>query len=152
MATDAPDPTTFTLKDALDYAWKWFELHSSQRMQLVNYFLVAVAFLTAAYATGLQADRPAVSAVVAVLGAVVSWAFQQIEQRTRELIKLSEATLQEIENAMQADTTLSSVRLVARAEVPSRPRTSYFSVIRVLHWSTLGSFLLGLAYAVWISL
>ena len=30
------------------YAWNWFALHAGQRLQLVNFWLVAVAFLAAA--------------------------------------------------------------------------------------------------------
>ena len=67
--------TGLLLGDVLDHSWKWFELHASQRMQLINYFPVAVAFLTAAYAVGLRDDTPEVPMVVAVLGIILSNCF-----------------------------------------------------------------------------
>jgi hypothetical protein len=85
-----PDETRLLAKDVLDHSWKWFEMHASQRMQLINYFLVAVAFLSAAYVAGLRDDAPEVSTVVAVLGVILSICFQRIEERTKNLIKLGE--------------------------------------------------------------
>ena len=49
---------------ALEHAWQWFALHARQRMQCVNFFLVAVAFLAAAFVTGLKDDYYAVAALV----------------------------------------------------------------------------------------
>jgi hypothetical protein len=46
MDTDA------TGKVALDHAWNWFNLHAGQRMQTFNFFLIATAFLIAAYRAG----------------------------------------------------------------------------------------------------
>ena len=31
------------------YAWNWFALHSNQRMQFVNFWLISVVFLGAAF-------------------------------------------------------------------------------------------------------
>ena len=39
------------------HAWAWFCLHSDQRMKLTNFWLVAMAFLVAAYAQALASDR-----------------------------------------------------------------------------------------------
>ena len=36
--------TEQTDKIAFDYAWNWFALHAGQRMQSVNFFLVAASF------------------------------------------------------------------------------------------------------------
>src|SRR5882757_915360 len=38
----------------LDHAWQWFTLHATQRMQAVNFFLVATAFLSTAYVAALR--------------------------------------------------------------------------------------------------
>src|SRR4051812_41007057 len=35
--------------DVRTYAWNWFALHANQRLQLVNFWLVAVAFLAGAF-------------------------------------------------------------------------------------------------------
>jgi hypothetical protein len=152
MNTRLQNGTTFTAQDALDHSWKWFELHASQRMQLINYFFIAVAFLSAAYATGLEADEPLVSAGVAALGIVMSIGFQLIELRTRELIEVGERALASIESTIQSDISLPTIAFVNQIEKPARPFTSYSFVIRMLHLSTLVGFALGTAYALRMAL
>ena len=50
------------------HAWNWFVLHSGQRMQAFNFFLVATAFLIAGYVSLLEKNRWAAFGV-ALLGA-----------------------------------------------------------------------------------
>jgi hypothetical protein len=49
----APDPDDIA-KQAREHAWNWFALHATQRMQAFNFFVVATAFLIAAYASILE--------------------------------------------------------------------------------------------------
>jgi hypothetical protein len=39
------------LKELREHAWSWFSMHAQQRMQTLNFFLIAMAFLAAAYGT-----------------------------------------------------------------------------------------------------
>ena len=76
METPAP-----ILDKGLDHAWEWFSLHARHRMQAVNFFLVAVAFLSAAYVSALRFTHPLVAAGVSVLGVlftVCNGLFQQV--------------------------------------------------------------------------
>jgi len=41
-------------KQAREHAWNWFALHATQRMQAFIFFVVATAFLIAAYASILE--------------------------------------------------------------------------------------------------
>lgn len=150
MTEEESARTAFTLTHALDHAWEWFSLHAKQRMDLINFFLVATAFLAAGYASGLQAKVPIVSAAVCVLGVVITICFQRVEQRTRELIRLGEAALHEIEAMMAEQLGLTCITLVQRADKKSNRFTSYGVALRVLHVATLFFFLLGFAYAVWL--
>jgi hypothetical protein len=54
---------------ALDHAWNWFSLHAAQRMQTFNFFLVAIAFLVAAYASLLDKSHWA----AAFIAAAAAW-------------------------------------------------------------------------------
>ena len=54
-------------KASLDYAWKWFSLHAAHRMQAVNFFLVATAFLFAAFTTASKEDKHVLAIGVAIL-------------------------------------------------------------------------------------
>jgi len=57
---------------ALDHAWNWFVLHVRQRMQCFNYFLIASAFLFAAYGTLLK-ENPWASFATGLIGAWISF-------------------------------------------------------------------------------
>jgi Flp pilus assembly protein TadB len=80
-------------------AWQWFALHSGQRMQLVNFWLVSTAFLVAAFVQAKIGRLSALAIGVAALGVIASLAFQQLDERTRRLIRIAEAALLHIENA-----------------------------------------------------
>ena len=53
---------------ALDHAWKWVDFRLGHRIQAVNYYLIVVAFLAAAYVTTFTAHLRFVSAVLAIIG------------------------------------------------------------------------------------
>lgn len=114
----------------------------------MNYFLVASAFLVAAFATGLQADEPIVSIAVGILGILVSLCFHRIEIRTQELVKLGEAAISRIESVMREQTGIGEIAFVDRAEHKSRSFVSYGFVISALHYSTLVFFMFGTLYAI----
>jgi hypothetical protein len=58
-------------------------------MQTFNFFLVVVGFLVAAYASLLE-KRRAGAVAVSLLGAWLSFWFNRIDYRTRQLVKASE--------------------------------------------------------------
>ena len=71
------------------YAWNWFALHAGQRLQLVNFWLVAVAFLAAAFVQARSSHLIAVAVGVSVIGVVASLAFLALDRRTRQLIHIA---------------------------------------------------------------
>lgn len=89
-----PDPSA----DPQTYAWNWFALHSGQRMQLVNFWLVAVAFLGAAFVQARTGNLKAVAIGVCLAGAVTSVAFAMLDARTRRLVRVAEDALGALED------------------------------------------------------
>jgi hypothetical protein len=75
------------------YAWNWFALHAGQRLQLVNFWLVAVAFLAAAFVQAKASHLTAIAFGVSVTGAVSSLAFMRLDVRTRQLVQVAENAL-----------------------------------------------------------
>jgi len=73
--TTPPDPVEIA-KQAREHAWNWFALHATQRMQAFNFFVVATAFLIAAYASLLDKE-PAAAAVLAIVGAWLAFWFNR---------------------------------------------------------------------------
>src|SRR5215813_10655336 len=79
-------------KQAREHAWNWFVIHAGQRMQTFNFFLVATAFLFAAYATLLEKHRGAALGVCLVGAWLALW-FNRLDSRTRQLVKAGERAL-----------------------------------------------------------
>ena len=133
-------------REALDHAWRWFELHARQRLQLVNFFLLSEAFLGSAYALALDAGRPIVSCAFALIGALTPIYFCLIEQRVRALLKAGEQAMEPFEEALASSTGTRAIRLVKGVEQPEA-RVKYSTAIRFIH-ATFGiGFALAFGYA-----
>jgi hypothetical protein len=117
---------------ALNHAWSWFSLHSAQRMQFVNYMVVSIGLIVAAYGAALQGDHNAVAGGIAVLGVPILIAFERLDARTRDLIKIAESALSTLERRLAESSSLPDLLLVERAEHQNRWFGSYTRTIRAL--------------------
>lgn len=88
-------------KTAYDYAWKWFDFHGKQRMQLFNYFLIITGILANAYVTALDKKFFSVGAIVCILGVLQSLAFIVFDVRSRSLTERAEKALHSFEIGKQ---------------------------------------------------
>lgn len=79
----------------MEHAWKYFEIHSNQRITLFNYFLFIMTGLGAAIGITLQASSKFayVGIFLSFFVSLVSFVFWKLDQRTSFLIKESEKTL-----------------------------------------------------------
>lgn len=92
-------------KDILEYYWKYFELHSRQRMQMISFYItVEVALIGGFFVLLTQKNRIA-WAEYCVLFAIgfISIVFWMIDLRTRELIHLCEGCIEEFEEKQMFD-------------------------------------------------
>ncbi len=134
---------------ALGHAWDWFALHARQRMQCVNFFLVAVAFLVAAFVTALKEGHEPVAAAIGLLGAGVTAWFHRLEIRTKELVKAGEAAMEPLERRLADTMGVEALDIVRRVRTPGTEGTSYGYVLRMLHRTTMVAFFLGAGYALY---
>src|SRR5262245_44853432 len=84
-------------KLAFDYAWKWFDFHGKQRMQLFNYFLIITGILANAYVTAIDKKFTNVAVTVCILGVLQSVGFIIFDIRNRDLTGRAEKALQAFE-------------------------------------------------------
>jgi hypothetical protein len=134
--------------DVRAYAWNWFALHAGQRLQLVNFWLVAVAFLAAAYVQSEVSHAQPIAAGVALVGVVASIAFQRLDVRTRQLSRIAEDALREIEQEWIAQGASESVSLVQRSHEARKSWVdSYRVVIQGLQFSVALVFATAFIYA-----
>jgi len=134
------------LDKGLDHAWQWFTLHATQRMQAVNFFLVATAFLSTAYVAALR--FPAVATGVSALGILFSLVFYRFEIRIQELVKAGEKALYPAQQKLADLTGMPEFKICETVETAGRPFTKYSTVIRALYGSTAIGFLLAFTYAI----
>jgi hypothetical protein len=144
--SSAEQTQEYILDKGLDHAWQWFALHATQRMQAVNFFLVATAFLSTAYVAALR--FPAVAGGVSALGALFSFVFYRFEIRIQELLKAGERALYPAQQRLADLTGMQEFKICEAVETPKRPFTKYSKIIRTLYGSTAVGFLMGLAYAI----
>jgi hypothetical protein len=142
----SPD-TGDAVADGLDHAWAWFALHAGQRMQLINYFIVAVAFVTAAYAASVSAGRNWVAGAISAGGIILCVAFELLDVRTRQLVRLGEQALISLESCLAERANTPELNLVARAGARARG-TSYRFVLRMLTRAGILLFICGAVVAI----
>jgi hypothetical protein len=87
----ASDPDEIA-KQAREHAWNWFALHATQRMQALNFFFVATAFLLAAYGSLLE-KHPSAAAIIGAVGAWLTFCFNRLDVRNRQLVEDGEKAL-----------------------------------------------------------
>lgn len=133
-------------QDMRAYAWNWFALHAGQRLQLVNFWLIAVAFLATAFVAARTGHLLPVALGVSITGCIASVAFMRLDNRTRQLIHLAEEALLSIEAAGNTDkqNPPDATALVTRSRLAPRSRfDSYRVIIQGLQLLVAGLFLLG---------
>jgi hypothetical protein len=139
---------TVTAIDQHTYAWNWFALHSAQRMQLVNFRLVAVAFLGSAFVQASVSDLMVIATGVCTAGTVSSVAFLLLDVRTRALVQIAERALATMESEMSPAGVHQEFRLVRNADTQrSVPFNSYYVVIRGLQTVIAGLFCVAAIYS-----
>jgi hypothetical protein len=130
------------------YAWNWFALHASQRLQLVNFWLVAIAFLATAFVEACTSHLVAIAFGVSVTGIVSSLAFLRLDARTRQLIQVAENALAALEEAQTASGLDEVFELVKASHNARQSRfDSYRVIIQGLQLSVAFMFFLAMIYS-----
>jgi hypothetical protein len=135
-----------TLELALDHAWHWFELHADHRMRALNFFVVSIAFLTAAFVTAIRFAHPIVSVIVCLAGLAFTLCFSRADTRIGELIKASETVLKPLQAQLAKETNVDALRISDHVEKSKHCFSHYSVVIRTIHITAAAMLLLGALY------
>jgi hypothetical protein len=138
-------------KQAREHAWNWFALHANQRMQAFNFFVVATAFLIAAYASLLE-EKPAAAAVLAFVGAWLAYWFNRLDARTRQLVEAGEDALRVSQARLASIAENQSLMILDAVDELAPGASSYCRLITVIQWTIFALFLAGFLYAIRLSL
>jgi hypothetical protein len=115
--------------EAQTYVWNWFALHAGQRMQLVNFWLVAIAFLAGAYVQAQSSHLKAIAIGVSLTGAIASFSFLMLDRRTRQMIQVAEVALQRLEEKRTGAGADETAELMTRSE---QAKSSFLDSYRLL--------------------
>src|SRR5260370_29703909 len=138
-----PQSVRIDEEQAQTYAWNWFALHAGQRLQLVNFWWVAIAFFATAFVQAISAHLIAVAVGVSLAGAIASFGFIRLDNRTRQLIQTGEAALRHLE-ASRSDEYLELVKISQQAQTSRLD--SYRLIIQGMQLLVAVLFVLGTAY------
>jgi len=147
--TTPPDPVEIA-KQAREHAWNWFALHATQRMQAFNFFVVATAFLVAAYASLLDKE-PAAAAVLAIVGAWLAFWFNRLDARRRQLVQAGEDALRVSQARLANLADNQSLMILDAVDELAPGASSYRRVITLIQWTIIALFLLAAIYAIRLS-
>jgi hypothetical protein len=145
MTMTPSDPDDIA-KQAREHAWNWFALHATQRMQAFNFFVVATAFLIAAYASILE-KHPDAAAILALVGVWLTFWFNRLDARSRQLVEAGEDALRVSQARLASLADNQSLMILDAVDEPVPGASSYHCVINMIQWAILALFLFGAAYA-----
>lgn len=122
-------------KDMLDYYWEYFKMHSSQRMQIISFFISIEIVLIGGlfYLLSLTQSMKWAEVCTCIAIILIDGVFWGLESRTRELIHFSEECIKSIEERFP-DEYSDSFRIfqsVERKTSLKRIRTSYAFWLRI---------------------
>jgi hypothetical protein len=140
-ATATPASDAKSMSYALYHVWSWFVLHAGQRLQMLNFWLISMAFLVGAYVAALGSGRSFLSFAIAMAGAAISFCFHRLERRTRQLVQIGEQALMKFQDEMAVSTGFEELRLSKEAERIRGHFASYGRVILAMQWLSILGFL-----------
>lgn len=152
MPDDAGEPLEKALDAARDLAWKHFELHAKQRIEVFKSYLTLTALVFAGYGVSIQAKVFGLGIFLCAFWILISTLFLLLDRRTRDLIKLSEDYLKDEELRLAGITKNSKIALFAESDRLSqlstaRGRTiSYSRIFSEFFWLNIILALMLLVY------
>jgi len=120
---DRDQGKTALLETALDHAWRWHELRINNGLQVLNFYLLAIAVLATAYVSALNARNHVVAVAVALAGVAVTTSAYVVGARQDHVARIALAPTQEIENRLADALAIDSMRLVERYRVTRKMST-----------------------------
>ena len=146
-AEDSGLASAEVLTIAVNHAWSWFEVHAVQRQNFVNFFLIATAFLSAAYVGALSGKLNILAATDCLVGLAISLAFFLIDLRNRELIRAGERPLKALQDRLADLLDMESLRILEAVERPQLRLGSLGKVVRAVHLTAMAAFISAGVYA-----
>jgi hypothetical protein len=111
-----PGDDTALLIAALNHSWAWYDAGYNRGLQVINYFLVAIAVLATAYVSAINGKHYAIAVAIALSGAVLTVAAFMVGQRQRRRAAVGEVALAALQDRVADRLKIDSLRMV-RSEI-----------------------------------
>ncbi|MBL8547408.1 MAG: hypothetical protein JNL81_13160 [Hyphomonadaceae bacterium] len=115
-----------------EHAWRHFTVHSAQRMQHFNYAITMSAAIYATLVAADEFDSARLGQVAAALGVGATFAFWNLDRRTRRLVHHSEAALKKIEQELSDGDDRAPIALFHASDRKTFGSLSYTSAFTLL--------------------
>lgn len=137
-------------KDVLDYYWKYFDLHSRQRMQMISFYITVEVALIGGFFVLLSQESRIIWAEYSVLFAIgfLSIVFWLIDRRTRDLIHVCEHCIEKFEEEQMTEygDALKLMTASEKALNEKKLRITYSTCFHIQFWA-MGLFAVICMYA-----
>jgi hypothetical protein len=110
------DPKIQAQDAARDYAWKHFDVHAKQRIEVFKCYLTLVTITFAGYGIAFQNQYYGLGIGLAFFSIVIAILFYHLDCRTRDLVKISEQYLLEEERRLSQVLASEKIRLMAESD------------------------------------
>jgi hypothetical protein len=108
------------LNIALDQATRLYESRTANGLQILNYFLVATAVLSTAYVSAINGKLHLLGFAIGLLGMTLSIVAYLVGRRQRDVARLAEIPMKEIQGVLADSLDIDSLRMSDRAEEQRR--------------------------------
>jgi len=129
---DQEHSKAFLLTTALDHAWRWYDLRINAGLQILNFYLLAMTVLTAAYVSAFNSRDHVISVAVALAGAAVSATSYMVGARQDHVARMALPPIEEAESHLAGALDINSLRLVEQYRV--QRNLSTYAVRGVAHF------------------
>jgi hypothetical protein len=117
---DQEHSKAFLLATALDHSWRWYDLRINSGLQILNFYLLAMTVLTAAYVSAFTSRNHVISVAVALAGAAVSASSYMAGVRQDHVARMALPSIEEAENRLAVALDIDSLRLAEQYRVQRR--------------------------------
>lgn len=121
-----PGDDTALLIAALNHSWAWYDAGYNRGLQVINYFLVAIAVLATAYVSAINGKHYAIAVAIALSGAVLTAVTFTVGHRQRRRAAAGEVALAALQSRIADRLMIDSLRMVG-SEIGKAPKP-YFPV------------------------
>jgi hypothetical protein len=105
------DDDTALLIATLDHCWAWYDAGIGRGLQVLNYYLVAIAVLATAYVSALNAKLYAVAAVIGLSGAALTAVSYGVGTDQTKFAHTGMRALREVQDRIADRIGIESVRM-----------------------------------------